>query len=144
MFPFLTIFSSTAQSHSDLPKWGAQHSVANGDWLSEKKESKATFFETEGGKLIFSNGVISRTFSLTPNGATVGLDLLANNESYLRSVRPEAEVEINGIKFSIGDIIIYFDIHADKCGAINPDRIRKVQTVRNTVDNSVNKRPSNK
>ena len=142
MFPFLTIFSSTAQSHSDLPKRGAQHSVANGDWLIEKKESKATLFEAEDGKLIFSNGVISRTFSLTPNGATVGLGLLANNESYLRSVRPE--VEINGIKFSIEDIIIYFDIHADKCGAINPDRIRKVQTVRNTVDNSVNKRPSNK
>ena len=79
MFPFLTIFSSTGQSHSDLPKRGAQHSVANGDWLIEKKESKATLFEAKDGKLIFSNGVISRLFSLTPNGATVGLGLLANN-----------------------------------------------------------------
>jgi hypothetical protein len=101
----LCYISVTAQSLSGLPLWDKQQSSANCDWLIAKVDVKTTLFRTEDGKLVFSNGLVARTFSLTPNGSTVGLDLLTNNESFLRSVRPEAEIVIDGMKFSIGGLI---------------------------------------
>jgi hypothetical protein len=88
-----------------LPLCNKQKSTLNLDWLIDNVNSKAKLYQTEDGKLVFSNGIVSRIFSLTPNGATVGLDLLSNNESFLRSVRPEAEIEIEGMKFSVGGLI---------------------------------------
>ena len=46
-----------------------------------------------------------RTFRLVPNAATVGLDQLRTHESFLRSVRPEAILELNGKKVEIGGLI---------------------------------------
>jgi hypothetical protein len=50
------------------------------------------------------NGLISRTFSTAPNGATIGFEDLRTAESVLRSVRPEALVEIDGIEYEVGGL----------------------------------------
>ncbi len=104
MFALQTSFSAWAQSLSGLPLWDNQHSLSKGDWLIEKKDSKAAIYKSEDEKLIFSNRIVSRTFTLATNCATVGLDLLTTDESFLRSVRPEAQIEIDGIKFSVGGL----------------------------------------
>lgn len=104
LFWVLCCFSVQAQPLSTLPLWNKQQTTVNVDWLIAKPEAKANIYQTEDGKLVFSNGLVVRTFALKPNGATVGLELLRNNESFLRSVRPEAEIEIEGLKFSIGGL----------------------------------------
>jgi hypothetical protein len=97
-------FYSYAQKQSNLPIYNKGTITVKGDWLIDKTDAKARLYQTKDGKLVFSNGIIARTFSLVPNCATVGLDLLSNNESFLRSVRPEAEVEIDGMRFSVGGL----------------------------------------
>jgi hypothetical protein len=97
-------FYSNAQKQPNLPIYNKGTNTVQGDWLIDKTEAKARLYQTEDGKLVFSNGIVARTFSVTPNCATVGLDLLSNNESFLRSVRPEAEVEIDGMKFNVGGL----------------------------------------
>ena len=97
-------YTIAAQTISNLPFWNKQESTVKGDWLIQKTAAKAKLSRTEDGKLVFSNGFVARTFSLKPNVACVGIDLLSNNESYVRSVRPEAEVEIDGLKFSVGGL----------------------------------------
>ena len=104
LFALLTSFSAWGQSLSNVPLWNKQHTQSKGDWLIDKKDSKAAIYKSIDEKLIFSNGIVSRTFTLAVNCATVGLDLLANDESFLRSVRPEAELEIDGIRFSVGGL----------------------------------------
>lgn len=93
-----------AQSAGRLPLWETSRMMFRGDWLIDGTGSKTALYSTEDGQLVLSNGIVSRTFSLTPDGATTGLDLLTTGESFLRSVRPEAEVEIDGIRFSVGGL----------------------------------------
>jgi len=100
----LCYLSVAGQSLSGLSHWNKQQSGTRIDWLIEKPDVKTNLYQTNDGNLVFSNGLVARTFALTPNGATVGLDLLNNNESFLRSVRSEAEIEINGTKFRIGGL----------------------------------------
>lgn len=104
LFCVLCYFTVAAQSLTNLPLWNKQQSTVNIDWLIAKTDAKSKLYQTEDGKMVFSNGIVARTFSVTPNGATVGLDLLSNNESFLRSVRPEVEIEIGGMKFSVGGL----------------------------------------
>lgn len=75
------------------------------DWLVDEPNIKAGVFRNQvGNALIISNGIISRTFRLTPNAATVGLDNLTTGESLLRGVKPEAIVKINGINYEVGGL----------------------------------------
>ncbi len=105
LFAIFWFSSATAQNLSELPLWNSQQNTTKGDWLIEKLDAKANIFQTENGMLVFSNGLVARTFTLNPNCATVDLELLTNALSYLRSVRPEAEIEIDGIKFNVGGLI---------------------------------------
>jgi len=93
-----------AQEAGDLPAWDSSQRMVKADWLIDAKGSETKLYRTADGNLVLSNGIVSRTFSVAPNGATTGLDLLTTGESFLRSVRPEAEVEIDGMRFSVGGL----------------------------------------
>ena len=96
---------SSAQPLHDLPLWDSQAGTFAGDWLIDGTGSSARVYRTDDDHLVLSNGIVARTFALSPNGATVGLDLLPEHESFIRSVRPEAEIEIDGMKFSVGGLV---------------------------------------
>ncbi|SDE10524.1 alpha-amylase family protein [Niabella drilacis] len=81
----------------------AKISVA-GDWLLGNPKAKAGLFKTREGYLVFSNGLVSRTFTTSPNTATIGLDELRGNTAFLRSVRPEAGITIDGFTFDVGGL----------------------------------------
>jgi len=98
---FITVI---VQPASDLPVWDASSKTFRSDWLIDGTGASASVYTTDDGFLVLSNGIVSRTFSLTPDGATTGLDLLSSGESFLRSVRPEAEIEIDGMRFSVGGL----------------------------------------
>lgn len=91
-------------SQKKLPQYDKEKITGQTDWLIEQVNTKTDLYENESGQLVLSNGIVSRTFSVKPDGATIGLDLLSSNESFMRSVRPEAEVVIDGIKLNVGGL----------------------------------------
>ena len=83
----LCCLTDVAQPLTNPPFWEKQKSTVETDWLIKQADTKAQLFQTKDGKLVFSNGLVARTFSIKPNGATVGLDLLANKESFYSMFR---------------------------------------------------------
>jgi hypothetical protein len=73
------------------------------DWLIDGSPYKAVAEETNGSVTI-SNGLVSRTFSLSPDGATTGFQNLMTGNELIRAVKPEAELTINGIEVKIGGL----------------------------------------
>ncbi len=75
------------------------------DWLLDASSFTAGVFRGEvSDELVLQNGLLRRTFKLTPNAATVGLDNLMTGAAMLRAVEPEATVTIDGQEFKIGGL----------------------------------------
>lgn len=104
VFSLLVSLIGMSQTISKIPVYQKEDQRFLGDWLIQSSDVKTQLYQTVDGKLVFSNGLVSRTFTTKPNCATVSLDLLSNNESFLRSVRPEAELTINGRTFAVGGL----------------------------------------
>jgi len=83
-----------------------QVTEAAGDWLINPAPFHAVI-ETNAanGDIKLENGLVKRTFRLSPDAATVAFDNVMTGESLLRSVRPEAEVEVDGKKFAVGGLV---------------------------------------
>ena len=76
------------------------------DWLIDATGYPAKITTTDSGKAIqLSNGLVSRTIRISPNAATVSFFNLATEEEFVRSVRPEAEIEIDSLIFPIGGLL---------------------------------------
>ena len=75
------------------------------DWLinGEKYTSKV-IPSADGKDLLITNGLIERQFRITPNFASSGIKNLVSGQNYLRAVRPEAQITVNGQKFNIGGL----------------------------------------
>ncbi len=75
------------------------------DWLVNPSPFNAHITRSSDGKeLEMSNGLIRRVLRLQPNAATVGFDNLMTGNSLLRSVRAEAQVQLNGKKLNVGGL----------------------------------------
>jgi hypothetical protein len=106
LFLILTLLFSSINintfSQQPLPEY--QPVAVKSDWLVAPITQKAALFQDKDKNIVLSNGLISRTFSISPDAATIGFDNLMTNQGLLRSVRPEAEVEIDGIRISVGGL----------------------------------------
>lgn len=91
-------------AQNSYPVFDKEKITERKDWLAEPVNAPAALYQTPDNYLVFSNGLVSRTFTLYPNVASVGLDEMGENISYLRSVRPEASVTIDGQTFDIGGL----------------------------------------
>lgn len=67
--------------------------------------SAAAFRSADGLDLILDNGLIRRTWRITPNAACIGFRNLTTDQEMVRSVRPEARVTINGVDYPIGGLV---------------------------------------
>jgi hypothetical protein len=75
------------------------------DWLVETPTRKAGVFRgSEPDELVLDNGLVRRIFRVAPNAATVAVDQLTTGESLVRSVRPEAELILNGDAIAVGGL----------------------------------------
>ena len=76
------------------------------DWLVDPKPfiAKATL-SPDAREIVLDNGLVRRVIRLAPNAATVAFDNLMTGTSLLRSVRPEARLELNGQKLDIGGLV---------------------------------------
>ncbi|MDN3686241.1 hypothetical protein [Cyclobacterium jeungdonense] len=107
---FFIILISLAGSMLGHAQVGTSHvtklpASAESDWLLYRSNQPARVQTDKDGHLVLTNGLVSRTFATAPNGATIGLEHLQTGESFLRSVRPEAEIQLNGIPFEVGGLI---------------------------------------
>lgn len=96
-----------SRAQKQLPLFSPGQDKAEVDWLAQPKadkKTKARLCTTQEGFLVFTNGLASRTFTLSPNVASVALDETTGNTSFLRSIRPEAEITLNGYTFPIGGL----------------------------------------
>lgn len=76
------------------------------DWLVKPVARRAGVFQGSGPEeLVLDNGLVRRVFRLWPNAATVALDQLSTGESLIRSVRPEAELTLNGRVVPVGGLV---------------------------------------
>lgn len=104
-FLFFLTGTPLLKAQVSLPLFDKQQVTVEGDWLADPVQANTAIYRTEEGHLVFANGLVSRTFTLQPNVATVGLEELGTNTSYLRSVRPEASLSINGFHFDVGGLL---------------------------------------
>ena len=75
------------------------------DWLVSNIEMKSELYRWGRNRIVFTNGLISRIFSIKPDGCSIGLDLHAKNESFLRAVKPEAVITIEGKTIKVGGLL---------------------------------------
>lgn len=75
------------------------------DWLLAADTGPARVVESPAGnELRLENGLVRRTFRLAPAVATVGLDHLRTGVSFLRAVKPEALLTLNGQEYPVGGL----------------------------------------
>jgi hypothetical protein len=75
------------------------------DWLLEPAKSCAEVYRSADGKsLILANGMVWRTFRITPNLATTDYVNRMTGERMLRAVSPEGSITLDGHTYSIGGL----------------------------------------
>ena len=80
--------------------------AAQTDWLLEPAPFKAQVTPSaDGREVTLDNGLVRRVIRLAPNAATVAYDNLMTGESVIRSVRPEAQVQLDGVKYDVGGLV---------------------------------------
>ncbi len=104
-FMCFTVKPSFSQNISAYPLYDKERVKVKEDWLVKEIDQKTAFYKTERNELVISNGLISRLFVIDRGGATIGLDNLMSGENLLRSVKPEAIVEINNIVLPVGGLL---------------------------------------
>lgn len=98
-------FSAFGNELSSLPLAPDSGTISGEDWLVDPVQEKAAVYRTADGKgLSLSNGLLSRTFLLEPNAATIGFDLLVSDQALLRGVKPEAIITVNGKTIEVGGL----------------------------------------
>lgn len=102
----LTAVSVHAASLDTLPLLPAELAAGVADdWLVKPIAAKAGVFKTANpNELVLGNGLVSRTFRIAPDAATVGLENLRAHAAVLRGVKPEATIEIDGKPYDIGGL----------------------------------------
>lgn len=80
-----------------------QEVVNTNDWLIKQSEYTAQI-TIEENTIVLNNGLVERKIRISPNAATVEYKNKVTGESMLRSVKPEAEVTLNGKTFAIGGL----------------------------------------
>ncbi|CAL1520421.1 alpha-galactosidase [Chitinophaga sp. MM2321] len=71
------------------------------DWLIDHSGYRAVIAE-KGNEIVLSNGLLSRSFRISPNVICADYRNLVSGEQLLRAVKPEARLVINGHDYMIG------------------------------------------
>mgnify|MGYP003340284636 CR=1 FL=1 len=81
------------------------HAAAPVDWLVDPSPFKARAEATNDGRqIVLQNGLVRRVVQLGSNAATVEFSSVTTGESWLRAVKPEAVVEIDGQRLEVGGL----------------------------------------
>lgn len=97
------LFETNAQN---LPIWKPDlENKEPADWLVQPVTEKAEIFKSPDGKdIVLYNGLLKRTFRITPDLACVDFKNLSNDQQLLRAVKAEARITINGKNYNVGGL----------------------------------------
>lgn len=96
----------SASAEASRPPASVSRPAGAVDWLLNPAPFVARVIESADGKEVeLSNGLVRRIIRLRPNAATVALDNLMTGAPLLRAVRPEARVELDGVKCDVGGLV---------------------------------------
>ena len=103
---FFVLATITAFSQQqDFALWNDTLIKPSPDWLVKPVTVKATVYKSADGKdIILYNGLVKRTFRVTPNVVCTEYTNLSNGQQLLRAVNPEAKVTINKTTYNIGGL----------------------------------------
>lgn len=106
-FLFFCMFFICRQAYAQpLPLWKpSADRLTTTDWLVHRIPATAAVYKTADGKeLILYNGLVKRTFIISPNVACTGYKNMSSGQELIRAVMPEAVVIINGISYNVGGL----------------------------------------
>ena len=90
----LIFFAFTSECMSQIENTNQQN-----DWLIKGDQYISKVILSSNGKdLLISNGIVEKSFRITPNFAGTAIKNLVSGQNYLRAVRPEAQITVNGQK----------------------------------------------
>ena len=87
-------FSTGAASAAPVPDW----------LIAAPQISASVTVHSASHEISLENGLLHRTFRVAPNFATVGYHNLYTDRELIRSVKPEAVVELDGKRYEIGGL----------------------------------------
>ncbi|KAL5509192.1 hypothetical protein EMCRGX_G004513 [Ephydatia muelleri] len=75
------------------------------DWLLDTITTEVTLTNEGEGGIVLSNGLISRSFLLSPDFGTVDFYSFGTDASILRAISPEAVVTLDGEEYNVGGLL---------------------------------------
>ncbi|MES2456022.1 MAG: alpha-galactosidase [Bacteroidota bacterium] len=101
--------------------YAQQKTRIKSDWLLQPAGYNAQVIKSkDGGEITLENGLVRRTFKLSPNLVCTDYLNLSNGQQLLRSIKPEARLTINGKDYQVGGL------HGQKENAyLRPDWLDK-------------------
>lgn len=90
----------------EIPVWKPEfENKKPADWLVQPLTEKARIYKSQDGRdIVLSNGLLKRTFRITPDLVCTDFKNLSNGQQLLRTVKPEARITLNGKNYNIGGL----------------------------------------
>ena len=104
IFGVILFLGGSLHAQRDLTEEPTRPHQPATDWLLDGTPFEAGIYRSGPNQISLSNGLVRRTFLLSPNAATIGLDNLMTGENMLRGVKPEATITIDSVHYNIGGL----------------------------------------
>ncbi len=103
LFFILFYLQSFAQQ---FPAWDEKLlSTPIADWLLKKPSQKAGVYQDLAHQqIIFYNGLVKRSFVVSPDFTCIDFTNLSNHQQLIRAVQPEAKLVIDGTPYNVGGL----------------------------------------
>jgi hypothetical protein len=80
--------------------------IATDDWLTGSESAHSGLFQGPNAGIVLANGLVSRTFATgTHNLATTSLRHRVTGEEFVRAIRPECSLRVDGEEINVGGLI---------------------------------------
>ena len=106
LFAAILSFQFSFSQQSPIANWNKQYeNLTKTDWLIKSTNATARLFSSADKKdIILYNGLVKRTFRLSPNVVCTDYKNMVTGQQLLRAVKPEAIVNINGKEYNVGGL----------------------------------------
>ena len=103
---FLAAQQLISQTIPSLPVWKeTNNTLVQLDWLiNTPKEKAAVYLSVDKKNIILYNGLIRRTFRISPNIVCYDFRNMITGQELIRAIEPEAIVTIDGRPYSVGGL----------------------------------------
>lgn len=104
---FICSFLGLQFAHAQIMKWDNRFDQAvPEDWLVKSINTKANVYQREKeGDLVLYNGLVRRSFKVSPNFACYDFQNMATGQQLLRAIRPESKLIIDGKEYNVGGVV---------------------------------------